>query len=75
MSLTSDQRDSPLRSGYSEIDSLVFDPDTIVNWNMKVSDDENLIRYTYELSQDIPPNYMEVQNSELDLSLTCSKQL
>ncbi|GIR48734.1 MAG: hypothetical protein CM15mP58_08310 [Burkholderiaceae bacterium] len=62
MSLTSDQRDSPLRSGYSEIDSLIFDPDTIVNWNMKISDDENLIRYTYELSQDIPPNYMEVQN-------------
>ena len=47
MSLTSDQRDSPLRSGYSEIDSLIFDPDTIVNWNMKISDDENLIRYTY----------------------------
>ena len=60
MSLTSDQRDSPLRSGYSEIDSLIFDPDTIVNWNMKISDDENLIRYTYELSQDIPSNYREV---------------
>jgi len=62
MSLTSDQRDSPLRSGYSEIDSLIFDPDTIVNWNMKISDDGNLIRYTYELSQDIPSNYREVHN-------------
>ena len=60
MSLTSDQRDNPLRSGYSEIDSLIFDPNTIVNWNMKISDDENLIRYTYELSQDIPSNYREV---------------
>ena len=54
MSLTSDQMDTPLRSGYSEIDSLIFDPYTVVNWNMKISDDENLIRYTYELSQDIP---------------------
>ena len=60
MSLTSDQRDSPLRSGYSKIDSLIFDPDTIFNWNIKISDDENLIRYTYELSQDIPSNYREV---------------
>ena len=60
MSLTSDQMDTPLRSGYSEIDSLIFDPYTIVNWNMKISDDENLIRYTYELSQDIPANYREV---------------
>ena len=60
MSLTSDQRDNPLRSGYSEIDSLIFDPNTIVNWNMKISDDENLIRYTYELSHDIPSNYREV---------------
>ena len=60
MSLTSDQRNSPLLSGYSEIDSLIFDPNTIVNWNMKISDDENLIRYTYELSQDIPSSYREV---------------
>jgi len=52
--------DTPLRSGYSEIDSLIFDPYTTVNWNMKISDDENLIRYTYELSQDIPANYREV---------------
>ena len=60
MSLTSDQMDTPLRSGYSEIDSLIFDPYTTVNWNMKISDDENLIRYTYELSQDIPANYRKV---------------
>ena len=60
MSLTSDHMETPLRSGYSEIDSLIFDPYTIVNWNMKISDDENLIRYTYELSQDIPSNYKEV---------------
>ena len=60
MSLTSDQMDTPLRSGYSEIDSLIFDPDTVVNWNMKISNDENLIRYTYELSQDISPYYKEV---------------
>ena len=60
MSLTSDQRDSQLRSGYPKIDSLIFDPDAIFNWNIKTSDDENLIRYTYELSQDIPSNYREV---------------
>ena len=54
MSVTSDQRDSPLLSGYPEVDSLIFDLDAIVYWNMKMSDDENLIRYTYELSQDIP---------------------
>ena len=60
MTLTSDQLNNPLRSGNSYIDSLVYDSHLIPNWNQKVSDDRNMISYSFNLASDIPSNYQEV---------------
>ena len=49
MSITSDQMDTPLRSGNAEIDSLIFDAQGI-NWNMKVGDEGNLVKFCYSLA-------------------------
>ena len=60
MTLTSDQINNPLRSGNSYIDSLVYDSHLIPNWNQKISDDGNLIKYSFNLGSDILSNYQEV---------------
>ena len=60
MTLTSDQVNNPLRSGNSYIDSLVYDSHLIPNWNQKISDDGNLIKYSFNLGSDSLSNYQEV---------------
>jgi hypothetical protein len=60
MTLTSDQINNPLRSGNSYIDSLVYDSHLIPNWNQKISDDGNLIKYSFNLGSDSLSNYQEV---------------
>ena len=60
MTLTSDQLNNPLRSGNAYIDSLVYDSHLIPNWNQKISDDGNLIKYSFNLGSDTLSNYQEV---------------
>ena len=53
MALTVSQLSTPLRSGNDAIDSLIFDPNTIANWNWK-TDNENIIKYTFETYKNLP---------------------
>ncbi|OUV04065.1 MAG: hypothetical protein CBC42_01345 [Betaproteobacteria bacterium TMED82] len=50
MSLTDSQINTSLLSGNNSIDSLIFDPNQITNWNWKI--DDSIVRYSFDIIND-----------------------